>query len=205
MPDTYWSSGAVDLYHGDCAEVLREMPAESVHCVVTSPPYWGLRCGIIYLWHTDSLKRDSTGVHVRLIGARRGLNTSTWCKDGRPLRSLRRKVAPKTTSCTGCPSTASLGELWRRCGGQRGGGSVVCRTGCQGEQGRLALTGSVASPPRGRAFTARLSGGPLSVPYGNATGPSASDVTRSLAVGDRSIFITGYPSQSGKCEPIWPT
>ena len=24
-------------------EVLRELPAESVHCVVTSPPYWGLR------------------------------------------------------------------------------------------------------------------------------------------------------------------
>ncbi len=28
---------------GDCRELLRAMPAESVHCVVTSPPYWGLR------------------------------------------------------------------------------------------------------------------------------------------------------------------
>ena len=28
---------------GDVREKLREMPAESVHCVVTSPPYWGLR------------------------------------------------------------------------------------------------------------------------------------------------------------------
>jgi DNA modification methylase len=28
---------------GDCRDRLREMPAESVHCVVTSPPYWGLR------------------------------------------------------------------------------------------------------------------------------------------------------------------
>ncbi len=31
------------LYPGDCREVLRELPDESVHCVVTSPPYWGLR------------------------------------------------------------------------------------------------------------------------------------------------------------------
>jgi DNA modification methylase len=28
---------------GDCRDVLRAMAAESVHCVVTSPPYWGLR------------------------------------------------------------------------------------------------------------------------------------------------------------------
>ena len=28
---------------GDALERLRELPDESVHCVVTSPPYWGLR------------------------------------------------------------------------------------------------------------------------------------------------------------------
>jgi DNA modification methylase len=28
---------------GDALGVLRGMPAESVHCCVTSPPYWGLR------------------------------------------------------------------------------------------------------------------------------------------------------------------
>lgn len=31
------------LLEGDCRELLRGMPAESVHCVVTSPPYHGLR------------------------------------------------------------------------------------------------------------------------------------------------------------------
>jgi DNA modification methylase len=31
------------LYVGDVREVLAELPPESVHCVVTSPPYWGLR------------------------------------------------------------------------------------------------------------------------------------------------------------------
>jgi DNA modification methylase len=28
---------------GDAREILATLPAESVHCVVTSPPYWGLR------------------------------------------------------------------------------------------------------------------------------------------------------------------
>jgi len=28
---------------GDAREVLAQMPEESVHCVITSPPYWGLR------------------------------------------------------------------------------------------------------------------------------------------------------------------
>lgn len=32
------------LLIGDCRESLRTLPAKSVHCCVTSPPYWGLRC-----------------------------------------------------------------------------------------------------------------------------------------------------------------
>ena len=31
------------VYVGDCLDVLRQLPAESVQCVVTSPPYFGLR------------------------------------------------------------------------------------------------------------------------------------------------------------------
>ena len=34
---------AWQLYQGDCLEVLRTLPDESIHCCVTSPPYWGLR------------------------------------------------------------------------------------------------------------------------------------------------------------------
>ncbi len=33
----------IKLLHGDCREVLKTLPDKSVHCVVTSPPYWGLR------------------------------------------------------------------------------------------------------------------------------------------------------------------
>lgn len=33
----------ITILQGDCVEVMRTMDAESVDCVVTSPPYWGLR------------------------------------------------------------------------------------------------------------------------------------------------------------------
>jgi DNA modification methylase len=39
----HWQDDHLTLYGGDCRAVLEELPAESVHCVVTSPPYWGLR------------------------------------------------------------------------------------------------------------------------------------------------------------------
>ena len=35
--------GDATLYNGHVLEYLREMPDESVHCAMTSPPYWGLR------------------------------------------------------------------------------------------------------------------------------------------------------------------
>lgn len=32
------------LYYGhDCRDVLKQLPADSIHAVITSPPYWGLR------------------------------------------------------------------------------------------------------------------------------------------------------------------
>jgi len=31
------------LIHGDCLSVLKMMPSEFVDCIITSPPYWGLR------------------------------------------------------------------------------------------------------------------------------------------------------------------
>jgi DNA modification methylase len=33
----------VRILQGDCRDVLKTLPDESVHCVVTSPPYYGLR------------------------------------------------------------------------------------------------------------------------------------------------------------------
>ncbi|MEV4080522.1 DNA-methyltransferase [Nonomuraea fuscirosea] len=43
MRQPYWTNGPATLYRGDAREVLAELPAQSVDCIVTSPPYYGLR------------------------------------------------------------------------------------------------------------------------------------------------------------------
>lgn len=40
---TYYSDDHITLHHGDALEVAREMATGSVDCIVTSPPYYGLR------------------------------------------------------------------------------------------------------------------------------------------------------------------
>jgi DNA modification methylase len=39
----YYADPHLALYTGDALDVLSELPEDSVHCVVTSPPYWALR------------------------------------------------------------------------------------------------------------------------------------------------------------------
>jgi DNA modification methylase len=39
----YYADDWLTVYHGDTRAVMAEMEPDSVNCVVTSPPYWGLR------------------------------------------------------------------------------------------------------------------------------------------------------------------
>ena len=39
----YYESEKGKLYCGDCMDVLKSIPDDSVNCCVTSPPYYGLR------------------------------------------------------------------------------------------------------------------------------------------------------------------
>ncbi len=43
MIKPYYQDNLVTQYHGHTPDILKELPAESVHMVVTSIPYWGLR------------------------------------------------------------------------------------------------------------------------------------------------------------------
>lgn len=43
MSTPYYQDDAVTLYRGDALDVLRSMPDRNVDCIVTSPPYFGLR------------------------------------------------------------------------------------------------------------------------------------------------------------------
>src|SRR5437870_13283951 len=38
-----YKEDGISVYLGDAREVMAELPTESIDCVITSPPYWGLR------------------------------------------------------------------------------------------------------------------------------------------------------------------
>lgn len=43
MIEPFYEDKLISVYSGDALSVLRQLPSECVHCVVTSPPYFGLR------------------------------------------------------------------------------------------------------------------------------------------------------------------
>ena len=50
----YFQDDTVTLYTGDALDVVRQLPKGSVHCVVTSPPYWRLRnYGVAGQWGNE--------------------------------------------------------------------------------------------------------------------------------------------------------
>lgn len=52
----YYTDQSCEIWEGDCREVLKSLPDESVHCCVTSPPYWGLR----NYGHQEQLGQEKT-------------------------------------------------------------------------------------------------------------------------------------------------
>ena len=57
-----YQDAAVTLYEGHVLDELRSLPDESVQCVVTSPPYWGLRQ---YFFDGASVVRDNLTAEER--------------------------------------------------------------------------------------------------------------------------------------------
>lgn len=39
----YFETESGKLYQGDCLDIMKTLPNESINCGITSPPYWGLR------------------------------------------------------------------------------------------------------------------------------------------------------------------
>jgi site-specific DNA-methyltransferase (adenine-specific) len=58
MPEmpTYYDGDGITIYHGDCRDILPTLPAESVDCVVTDPPY-----GVSFVRRRDRKRRRIAG------------------------------------------------------------------------------------------------------------------------------------------------
>lgn len=67
--------GMATLYEGHALKVLQQLPSDSVHCCVTSPPYWGLRA---YGTNPQIWGDDPACMHQWVDGPRMG-------KGGTPL------------------------------------------------------------------------------------------------------------------------
>ncbi len=81
----FWTTAdgqSVRLYQGHVLDVLRQMPAQSVQCIVTSPPYWGLRS---YLKDGHDSKHLELGAEKTpdCLGWARGVNCAEG--DGWPI------------------------------------------------------------------------------------------------------------------------
>ncbi len=67
LPAPTWRSecGRASLYVGDALTVLRTLPDAFVQCVVTSPPYWGLRDYGTGQWEGGAAECDHLGEPMR--------------------------------------------------------------------------------------------------------------------------------------------
>ncbi len=75
----YRQAGPVELFVGDAREVLAEMPDGSVDCIVTSPPFWGLRDYGTGAWHGgDPACPHPVTARRRINGARCGGCGAVW-------------------------------------------------------------------------------------------------------------------------------
>lgn len=78
-----WECYGVSCYQGHTLELMRQMPANSVQCCITSPPYWGLRDYGIEpsIWGGDPNCEHEWGDQVP--GSNRGGSGTPTGKNGR--------------------------------------------------------------------------------------------------------------------------
>jgi DNA modification methylase len=91
---------SVRLLCGDCRTILPTLPAESVHCVVTSPPYWGLRDYGTATWDGGDMACDHRGPPQQSAASTLAGNGHG---NGKPLSpSLQAQAVPYRDICGKC-------------------------------------------------------------------------------------------------------
>lgn len=111
------------LMHGDAIACLRTLPAESVHCCITSPPYWGLRDYGTGQWEGGSAEcdhdqrrreRDQESKSATSAGASRdGLAGRDTCRKCGAVRIDRQLGLEPTPDAYVAGMVAVFREVWR--------------------------------------------------------------------------------------------
>lgn len=121
-----FTTGHVTVHQGDVREVLRQLPAESIDCCVTSPPYWGLRdygvAGQLGLEPTPAeyvAKMVEVFREVRRVLSGRG---TLWLNLGDSYATGAGKVGNR-------PGGGVQGDAWGGHRGSRGGSAKQPHTG----------------------------------------------------------------------------
>jgi DNA modification methylase len=88
---------SIDLYNGDCLEVLRQLPNDSVDCCTTSPPYFQLRDYSTATWEGGNPDCD----HVANPKATKKFGNEDFNK-GRPSREETKTAGYYRDRCPKC-------------------------------------------------------------------------------------------------------
>lgn len=111
----YWQTAdnaTVRFYQGHVIDVLKRLPAQSVHCVVTSPPYWGLRDYGTGQWEGGNPECD----HLQAIEKRKAASgTSTL---GYPSDGGQRRITDDNQYFTGSKQQQYKDQC-KKCGARR--------------------------------------------------------------------------------------
>ncbi|MEN6532306.1 MAG: site-specific DNA-methyltransferase [Bryobacteraceae bacterium] len=127
-----------EIRHGHVLDRLREMPDESVHCVVTSPPYWGLRdYGLEPVEWPEVEFAPMAGlpvVHVPVMSSRLGLEPDVWAFVGHLVLVFRevRRVLRRDGTCW-----INMGDGYTSSGGRGTHGKTGQRADRRHTQERL--------------------------------------------------------------------
>jgi DNA modification methylase len=103
----YWTSPDGEkarMYLGDVRRMLGVLPAKSVHCIVTSPPYWGLRDYGTAVWQGGKSDCDHDA------GKLEKRTTDTYNNSGNYTRAYIDKIER---------GMAHIGRVCQKCGARR--------------------------------------------------------------------------------------
>ncbi len=108
---------SVRIITGDCRDMLRGLLAESVHCVVTSPPYWGLRdYGIPpSIWDDDPDCAHEWGGTIS-VNATNHTTKARW----NHTRNGRDELQPTAKRVSWLRTEVKQGQFCQRCGAWAG-------------------------------------------------------------------------------------